>query len=69
MKQAVIESELISKVTLEIGWAIDGTAHREEQVMLLTQIDHCTHVKRCLVTPAGLRCGLMINFGADEHRL
>ena len=46
VKQAVVEGELPGNVALEIYWAVNRTARREKQVLMLAEINHRPDVER-----------------------
>ena len=68
LEQAVVKRELPGDVTLELRRAVNGPASREEQMLLLAEINDRADVERgAYIGKVGLIRGLMINFRANEH--
>src|ERR1022692_894397 len=68
LEQAVIKRELIGDVTLKSHRAINGSANRKEQMVMITEINHRADVKRSAnIGIVGLIRALMIDLHANEH--
>jgi len=68
LKHATVDRKLISNVALKSHRTINGPASREEQMMMVTEINHHADVKRGADNgEVGLILGLMIHFHANEQ--
>ena len=68
MQQAVVKSKLIGNVALKFHRAFNGSAHREEQMVMVIEINHRADIKSS--SQIGKIClirSLVIDLYANEH--